>query len=115
VETYLYTSADSIIATEIERPSKDSKAAPAVYVFLASRAQLDLSTMTSKPHDNVSEPKGMVKVSIDVVSKDNLVKQWVSDPRSGAEAETITVNGIRVLTKDQQQADEVMAKLRSGK
>lgn len=115
VEVYLYVSADSIIETEIEKPSKESGEAPAIYCFAAAKSQLDFGGMKVLDYDAVKEPKGMKKISIPVVSKDNKVLQWVSDPRYTGEKnlDSIWVTEIRVLTKDEAQAKDIMEKLKA--
>jgi hypothetical protein len=115
VEVYLFTSNDSIIVTEIEKRSKESTEPPAIYCFEASRAQLDVNSLVALRYDAVKEPVGMQKVSMEVKDPNNMVVQWVSDPwQNDGKRDTIMVTGIRVLTKDEAQADEIMEKLRSG-
>jgi hypothetical protein len=116
VEVYLYVTPDSIIETEVEKLSKESTEPAAIYCFVAAKSQLDYTTLKALDYDAVKEPQGMKKVSIEVKDKNNKVLQWVSDPRmqEGNTLDTLWVTGIRVLTKDEAQANEVMEKLKSG-
>lgn len=115
VQSYLLVTADSIIATEVEKLSRDSKDRAAVYSFLAKRDQLDLEHLRVEPHDLIEYPKGYLKVKADVLDTSNKVLQWVSDPRSSPEPETLMTTGIRVVVSNEAQVKEVMEKLRKVK
>jgi hypothetical protein len=111
VEVYLFVSTDSIIVTELQSKTSKSEVYDMAFFSRAKKSDLDLENITSSKHDLVKSPTNLLKVEIITKGQKEIVtaEAWQGEKSLGV----ISVDGIRIIVKDDKQANAVIKKLQT--
>jgi hypothetical protein len=112
IEIYLKITHDSIFVSELQKERVDDVDYDMVFIYAAKRLDLDLSIMTTEPHDLIKEPTGLLKI---VLSTKGLKSTIRMDAIYGKPKikETMMVNGMRIITENNDQARRIMDQIKN--
>ena len=109
VEVYLFNSEDSIIVSEIQKPSSKSEICETVFIYSVAKNNIDfIKTSVEQHNSHLEKPKTLYKVhlhTIDFADKVKTDSYYVKDYQSS------NIHDLRILVRDINQGIAIKNKL----